>query len=60
MRRDAEANAEADRKRKELIEVRNHADNLVYTAEKTIKDYGDKIPADKKAETESAAARCAK
>jgi molecular chaperone DnaK len=57
MRRDAEANAEADRKRKELIEVRNHADNLVYTAEKTIKDYGDKIPADKKAETESAAAR---
>jgi molecular chaperone DnaK len=57
MRRDAEANAEADRKRKELIEVRNHADNLVYTAEKTLKDYGDKIPADKKAETESAAAR---
>jgi molecular chaperone DnaK len=57
MRRDAEANAEADRKRKELIEVRNHADNLVYTAEKTLKDYGDKIPADKKAQTESAAAR---
>jgi molecular chaperone DnaK len=57
MRRDAEANAEADRKRKELIEVRNHADNLVYTAEKTLKDYGDKIPADKKAEAESAAAR---
>jgi molecular chaperone DnaK len=57
MRRDAEANAEADRKRKELIEVRNHADNLVYTAEKTLKDYGDKIPAEKKAEAESAAAR---
>jgi molecular chaperone DnaK len=57
MRRDAEANAEADRKRKDLIEVRNHADNMVYTAEKTIKDYGDKIPADKKAETESAAAK---
>jgi molecular chaperone DnaK len=57
MRRDAEANAEADRKRKELIEVRNHADNLVYTAEKTIRDYGDKIPADKKTETESAVAR---
>jgi molecular chaperone DnaK len=57
MRRDAEANAEADRKRKELIEVRNHADNLVYTAEKTIKDYGDKIPAEKKTETESAIAR---
>jgi molecular chaperone DnaK len=37
MRRDAEANAEADLKRKELIEVRNHADNMVYTAEKTSK-----------------------
>ncbi|MEN4100571.1 MAG: molecular chaperone DnaK, partial [Anaerolineaceae bacterium] len=44
MRRDAEANAEADRKRKELIEARNHADNMIYTAEKTLKEYGDKIP----------------
>jgi molecular chaperone DnaK len=55
MRKEAEAHAEEDRQRKELIEVRNHADNLVYTAEKTIKDYGDKIPADKKTETEEAA-----
>lgn len=57
MRRDAEANAEADRKRKELIEARNHADNMIYTAEKTLKEYGDKIPADKKTETESATAQ---
>jgi molecular chaperone DnaK len=57
MRRDAEANAEADRKRKELIEARNHADNMIYTAEKTLKEYGDKIPADKKTETEKAVAQ---
>jgi len=52
MRREAEANAEADTKRKELIEVRNHADNMIYTAEKTLKDFADKIPADMKTKTE--------
>ncbi len=52
MRREAEANAEADTKRKELIEVRNHADNMIYTAEKMLKDYADKIPADMKTKTE--------
>jgi molecular chaperone DnaK len=48
MRRDAEANAEADKKRKELIEVRNQADNTIYTAEKMLRDFGDKVPADVK------------
>ncbi len=59
MRKDAEANAEEDRKRKELIEARNLADNAVYTAEKTLKDLGDKIPADlkEKVETESSKVR---
>ncbi|NLF49737.1 MAG: molecular chaperone DnaK [Leptolinea sp.] len=52
MRQEAEANAEADTKRKELIEVRNHADNMVYTAEKTLKDFADKIPAEMKTKTE--------
>jgi molecular chaperone DnaK len=52
MRREAEANAEVDTKRKELIEVRNHADNMIYTAEKTLKDFADKIPADMKTKTE--------
>jgi molecular chaperone DnaK len=52
MRREAEANADADIKRKELIEVRNHADNMIYTAEKMLKDYADKIPADMKTKTE--------
>ncbi|MEC0213848.1 molecular chaperone DnaK [Paenibacillus ehimensis] len=43
MMKDAEAHAEEDRKRKEAVEVRNQADQLVYSAEKTIKDLGDKV-----------------
>lgn len=43
MMKDAEAHAEEDRKRKELVEVRNQADQLVYTVDKTIKDLGDKV-----------------
>lgn len=43
MVKEAEANAEADRKRKEEVELRNEADQLVYTTEKTIKDLGDKV-----------------
>jgi molecular chaperone DnaK len=46
MRKDAEAHSEEDRRRKELIEARNHADNLIYTAEKALRDLGDKVPAD--------------
>jgi molecular chaperone DnaK len=54
MRQEAEANAENDRKRKELIEARNHADNLIYTTEKTIRDLGDKVPADMKTKADEA------
>ncbi len=57
MRKDAEAHAEEDRKRKEVIEVRNQADNLVYATQKTLKEHADKIPADKKAEAEDGAKR---
>ncbi|MCC2631365.1 MAG: chaperone protein DnaK [Patescibacteria group bacterium] len=42
MRQDAEVHAEEDKKKKELIEVRNDADSLIYTAEKTLKDAGEK------------------
>ena len=42
-------------KRKELIEARNHADSVVYTTEKTLKDNGDKVPADLKTEAEEGA-----
>lgn len=52
MTKEAEANAEADKAKKEEIEARNHADTLVYTAEKSLKDAGDKVPADIKTEVE--------
>ena len=48
MRKDAEAHADEDLKRKELIEARNQADNTVYGGEKLVKEYGEKIPADMK------------
>ncbi|MEW6741947.1 MAG: molecular chaperone DnaK [Planctomycetota bacterium] len=43
MRRDAEAHREEDTKRRELAEVRNAADNLIYQTEKTLKEHGDKL-----------------
>jgi molecular chaperone DnaK len=49
---DAERYAEADRKRKEEVEARNTADSLAYSAEKTLRDLGDKVPADVKNEVE--------
>ena len=59
MRKDAESHAEDDLQRKELIEARNLADNAVYTAEKTVRDLGDKIPAEmvEKVESETAKVR---
>lgn len=56
MRKDAEAHAEEDRKRKELIEARNNADNTVYAGEKALRDLGDKVPAEIKAEVEAKSA----
>ncbi|HEX9330394.1 MAG TPA: molecular chaperone DnaK [Anaerolineales bacterium] len=53
MRKDAESHAEEDRKRKELIEVRNNADNTVYAAEKALREFGDKVPADTRSEVEA-------
>jgi molecular chaperone DnaK len=52
MVRDAEANAAEDKKRKELIEARNHADGLLHTTEKSLKEFGDKAGADIKAALE--------
>jgi molecular chaperone DnaK len=57
MRKDAEVHAEEDRKRKELIEVRNTADNAVYTSEKALRDLGDKVPADVRSRVEESAAK---
>jgi len=53
MKEEAEANAENDRKAKEEIDKLNHADSLIFQTEKQLKEYGDKIPAEKKAPIES-------
>lgn len=54
MKREAEINAEADKKAKEEIEKLNEADANIFQTEKQLKEYGDKIPAEKKAAIESA------
>jgi len=53
MKRDAEAHAEDDLKRREGVTVRNQADSLAYTAEKTMSEAGDKIPADVRADIDA-------
>jgi len=52
MKREAELYAEEDRRRREEVELRNQADNLAYTAEKTLREVGDKIPSSIRAEVE--------
>jgi len=53
MKAEAEANAEEDKKAKERIDKLNAADALIFQTEKQLKEYGDKLPADKKSEIES-------
>ena len=54
MKAEAEANAEADKKAKEEVEKVNQADSLIFQTEKQLKEYGDKLPAEKKSVIESA------
>ena len=56
MVKDAEAHAAEDKKRRELVDARNHADALIHTTERTIKEAEDKIPAADKAAAEKAIA----
>ena len=56
MKAEAEANAESDRKTKEDAEKINQADTMIFQTEKQLKDYSDKLPADKKGVIESALA----
>jgi molecular chaperone DnaK len=56
MVKDAEANAAADKKRREMVEAKNQADALIYSTEKTLSELGDKAPAADKAEIEKAVA----
>ncbi len=53
MVRDAEAHADEDKKRRETIEARNHADSMVYSTEKSLKEFGDKIDAVEKGNIEN-------
>ena len=54
MKAEAEANADADKKERERIDKINAADAMIFNTEKQLKEYGDKLPADKKGEIESA------
>ena len=57
MKDEAAANAEADKKEKERIDKLNHADSLIFNTEKQLKEFGDKLPADKKGPIEAALAK---
>jgi molecular chaperone DnaK len=54
MVKEAEANAESDKKRREMVETRNHAEALVHQVEKNVKEHGDKVPPADRAEAEAA------
>ena len=56
MVKDAEANAEADKKRREMVEARNHAEAMVHQVEKNLAEHGDKLPAADKGDAEAAVA----
>ncbi|WP_022727917.1 molecular chaperone DnaK [Fodinicurvata sediminis] len=56
MVKEAEENAEADKKKRELIDARNNAESLIHTTEKTLSESGDKVDATAKAEVEQAIA----
>jgi molecular chaperone DnaK len=60
MRQDAEVHAEEDRKRSEIIEARNNADNTVYAAEKALREFGEKVPAEIRSEVETKVAEVKK
>jgi len=60
MKKEAEANAEKDKKAKEEVEIVNKADSMIFQTEKQLKEFGDKIPADKKQPIEDALAELKK
>ncbi|MDH4241370.1 MAG: molecular chaperone DnaK [Phycisphaerae bacterium] len=54
MTKDAESHAEEDKKKREVIDLKNQADQLIYSTEKTLKEHGDKVPAETRGNIESA------
>lgn len=57
MKEDAEAHADEDAKKKELVDEKNTAEMMIFTAEKSIKEYGDKVPGDVKSSVEDKIAK---
>ncbi len=60
MMRDAEEHAAEDHRKKELAEARNNADTLIYSVEKSVKEYGDKLTEAEKKDIEAAIEKCRK
>jgi len=60
MTRDSEAHGEEDRNKKQLAEARNEADTMLYSVEKSLKEYGDKLSESEKKDVEDAVERCRK
>ena len=54
MTKDAEAHSEEDKKKREVIDLKNQADQLIYSTEKTLKEHGDKVSAETRGKIESA------
>lgn len=54
MVKDAEANADSDKKKRELVEAKNQAESMIHAAEGSIKDLGDDLPSDEKSKVEDA------
>ena len=54
MQQDAEAHAAEDKKRREVIDLKNQADQLIYSTEKTLKEHGEKVSADTRGKIENA------
>ena len=54
MTKEAEQHAEDDKKRRELIDLKNQADQLIYSTENVLKEHGDKVPAEERSNVESA------
>ena len=60
MTRDAEAHGEDDKNKKQLAEARNEADTMIYSVEKSLKEYGDKLSESEKKDIEAALEKCRK
>jgi len=58
MKKDAESHSEEDKKHRELVEAKNKADSIIYSTEKSLKEYGDKLTDDDKTKIEQAINNC--